>query len=721
MKQYIKTLIIKSAALILCLSLSNINTSAQVTVVDVNPSQSMNDCTGSVVIEVTGTAGPFTYYWIDPNGKKFTSTSPSLDEMCFGTYTLTVFNNYTDCGQTVDINIGLCTSNVSIDATVNNNCPNAIGMPTGSIAVYPSGGSSFQYLWNTGQTTSSIYQLPNGNYTVTVTEGNTGCKSSKTFTIESELQVEADINESCPNNNSGAIQLQVNGGNPPYSYYWNTDGINVNPYTIVQASPGTHAVTITDANGCYYTDYFIVGNKPLPQISATVNKTCYNSDNGSIIISATEPYNYAWSTGENNTAQIVGLEEGTYCVTVSNNEGCVKVECFDVEAYPELSLDISTINTCPQANEGSITVNVIGGTSPYTYDFNSPVVTSPSNSHTLHNLPAVTNHSIQVTDGNGCIVSGSFTIDESVQLVEEDFNTYTECGTRYYCNGDEVPHLSEEGEITLEPNPNFCQYVDRVCSTTGAVMEANVAFADDLEYKRNYQNCEVEVYCKDAEFPFITYEGYTTTSITQGSAEPGWQPDNAISINGTYYWCERITTCYVSGFAENDYQDISYEFDRQWILRNRTVNIYDDLCGCNCTIQYIFCDENGNSTYDEGIDELLNSFKNCVDPGLSPNPGNGHDNPKTRLNNNSNFVKSIYPNPFTDYINIEFSSSQEEQIHVEIYDILNQRVFEKRFSIARGEQNINIKLPKELPEGIYQININDSKQNQSSHKMIHIK
>ena len=59
------------------------------------------------------------------------------------------------------------------------------GMGLGSITVYPSGGdTAYSYKWSNGPTTNPITNLPNGSYTVTVTDA-AGCTATAYYIIGS--------------------------------------------------------------------------------------------------------------------------------------------------------------------------------------------------------------------------------------------------------------------------------------------------------------------------------------------------------------------------------------------------------------------------------------------------------------------------------------------------------------------------------------------------------
>ena len=78
----------------------------------------------------------------------------------------------------------------------------------------------------------------------------------------------------CKGAATGAIDASVTGGQPPYSYFWNTGATTPD---IADLTAGTYTLTVTDANNC--TDQLLVTiNEPAQALTATisdvVNETC---------------------------------------------------------------------------------------------------------------------------------------------------------------------------------------------------------------------------------------------------------------------------------------------------------------------------------------------------------------------------------------------------------------------------------------------------------------
>ena len=133
---------------------------------------------GTVQVMTTGGDAPFVYSW--SNG----ATTPSVTGLIGGTYTVTVTDDM-GCSSESTINIesaGGPTCSVSaIDAT----CGEADGMAT---ATANGGVGVFSFNWSTGATTSAIFNLLPGTYSVTVTDEK-GCQVVCTAEIENDVTV----------------------------------------------------------------------------------------------------------------------------------------------------------------------------------------------------------------------------------------------------------------------------------------------------------------------------------------------------------------------------------------------------------------------------------------------------------------------------------------------------------------------------------------------------
>ena len=253
------------------------------------------------------------------------------------------------------------------------------GDATGAASVTPNGGTSpYSYSWSSGETTQNISSIIAGTYTVTVTDAK-GCTSvsSTTVTQAPQMIVTTTIlqNASCNLGNNGSITVAVSGGKSPYSISWNNGSTS---QTISGLPVGVYEVTITDSLGCVATsssNIFI--ESPAQIFLSTTNVYCQGDSSGTISvhhISGQSPYTYNWSTGQ-TTQNISGITIGNYSVTVTDNRGCSVSASTSITQYSNLVGAISYTDA-NNGNNGTASVQVYGGTAPYTYSWTTGATTS---------------------------------------------------------------------------------------------------------------------------------------------------------------------------------------------------------------------------------------------------------------------------------------------------------------------------------------------------------
>ena len=167
-----------------------------------------------------------------------------------------------------------------------------------------------------------------------------------------------------------------------------------------------------DANGCATVPYFLdLTVADVPSLTVSVqDATCAGND-GTVTATATGVgLSYAWSNGA-TTAAISNLTPGTYTVTVTSAGGCSSVADATVSGSNPMSVALAASSQlevpCFGMSSGSATLDVTGGTAPY-------VLTSAVGAvagMTVNTLPAG-NHTITVTDANGCITDIVVTITQ---------------------------------------------------------------------------------------------------------------------------------------------------------------------------------------------------------------------------------------------------------------------------------------------------------------------
>jgi gliding motility-associated-like protein len=146
-------------------------------------------------------------------------------------------------------------------------------------------------------------------------------------------------------------------------------------------------------------------------LNVTSSSTNCGASNGSafvIVNGGQGPYNYSWSPGGGNTANINGLLPGNYTVTVTDVNGCNAIDSTIVAQGPSnATINATVVDVqCFGGTNGNITLNVNGGQGPYTYAWSNSAVTS-----SINNLSAGS-YSVTVTTANGCTSTASYVITQ---------------------------------------------------------------------------------------------------------------------------------------------------------------------------------------------------------------------------------------------------------------------------------------------------------------------
>lgn len=211
---------------------------------------------------------------------------------------------------------------------------------------------------------------------------------------------------------SGSATVTATGGIAPYTYTWLPSG----PTSSVASNlcSGIYTVIAASSNGCTQTNTFQIVSPP-GSIAATVSSksiTCFGFANGSATATpsgGSPGYTYTWSPSGGNAAVANNLAPGTYTVRVKDAAGCfTTVTTVITQAPTGITGTVNKNNaTCAGATNGSASVTVSSGISPYTYTW----VPSGGNATVAGNL-AAGNYSVLLTDANSCTVALPFQITQ---------------------------------------------------------------------------------------------------------------------------------------------------------------------------------------------------------------------------------------------------------------------------------------------------------------------
>ncbi|WP_051929454.1 PKD domain-containing protein [Flavobacterium sp. 83] len=314
-------------------------------------------------------------------------------------------------------------------------------------------------------------------------------------------------NSTCFGINNGTIQTNITGGIPfssgvPYQISWNgPNGFASSASSISNLVPGDYTLSITDAGGCPITNTYTISEPNDISIATDLEKdvTCFNEANGAIAITITGGtlgYTFAWTKNGiafATTKDLTNLNPGIYVVTVSDTNNCSpKTATFTITEPPILAVNLVNQNNilCFGQPTGTITVNVVGGTLPYTYSWTGPNGVTSSNQN-LTNVLAGT-YNLLVTDNLGCIKTLSVTLTQPTAIL------ITATTSPIICYG------GNDASITLSITGGIAPYKIVWNTLASGLFQDNLSAGDYLITVTDANNCVKTLNVNIPEAPIFT-------------------------------------------------------------------------------------------------------------------------------------------------------------------------------------------------------------------------
>ncbi|WP_306640204.1 choice-of-anchor L domain-containing protein [Sanyastnella coralliicola] len=381
------------------------------------------DSTGSIITTIEGGEPDFTIVW---TGDAIEDINlPNQDGLPAGTYEILV-TDADGCEATATAEITEPDTPLEVVATPQN--PICNGECTGSIDLEVSGGvGPYTYLWeldNDGgefAVTEDIEDLCPGFYEVLVADAN-GCDTLLAFVLTEPTPIELNatfseyeggMNISCADACDGEITIAPTGGVPDYTIEWTLNGNPAGNGTTLSdiCADDIVSVLVTDANGCEIEQVFNL-NVPEPlNLNATVSDISCFGDLGSIdldISGGTAPYTVTWDPAVGDEDGAFDLEEGEYCVTVVDANGCEIEECWTLTEPEELTVEVTGTAANCGACDGTVLVDVDGGTGQSDIEWDGPTDVADGTVAAVDLCPG--DYTITITDENDCTVVVDWTV-----------------------------------------------------------------------------------------------------------------------------------------------------------------------------------------------------------------------------------------------------------------------------------------------------------------------
>ena len=314
-------------------------------------------------------------------------------------------------------------------------CP---GMNDGAATVTPTIARTYDYLWSTGDTTSTADSLSEGTYTVTLST-DWGCAYSDSVNVTHYPSLTTYLDEDtvvldCMTDTNGVdIVTPVNGVDSGYTYKWDTGILDS---MVTNLDTGIHYVTVTDYCGSVVDSVIVTNKTPLSITTAMVQEvTCPSDSDGVAQVTTSDgirPFSYAWTNSSDTDSLASDLPVGMIYVSVTDQCGTV-VDSVAMTNKTPLSITYKTTDVnCYGDSTGKILIIASDGVTPYNYNW--------SNDTTVHDSVATGlaagTYLVTITDACG-------SIDTTILLTQNDKISFLADITNASTN------LSTDGEIDL--------------------------------------------------------------------------------------------------------------------------------------------------------------------------------------------------------------------------------------------------------------------------------
>ena len=373
---------------------------------------------GQVSFSVENAVGAVSYEWSDEKDFGLTRNDLAADIE----YTLTVTD---ELGCKAQNTVTLTQPATKVSVSVQDfTKPSCFGYSDGSITASASGGTPaedpnppYTYNWNSvegGATVSDIQGGESHPYTIVAMDGH-GCTDTlKEYILDEPepLTTKFEINGSeapnpynltCNGNKISSLKLSVEGGTPPYKYKWSEENEFGTQTEITNVGAGTYTVVVKDKNGEGCEQPAIQTISEPQKLSATISeKTSIqcNGDSGELNVEVNggiEPYEYQWTNVSSSSATTGAIKKGTYSVAITDGNNCKVSSEYELKEPDVLKVHITVSpEACDDISKGNLVANVVGGTEPYDYHWNTGATAA-----TLGNLDPIL-YKVYVTDAHNC-------------------------------------------------------------------------------------------------------------------------------------------------------------------------------------------------------------------------------------------------------------------------------------------------------------------------------
>jgi len=440
-------------------------------------------CAGDTVSILASGGGD--YYWSTGDTTAQIWVSPLVDTQYF----LTVTNGY--CSDTAS-------SMVYVNPLPNADAGNNQSICDGDTVTLTATGG-IDYLWNTGENTSSINVSPSNTttYYVEVTDTN-HCSATDSVIVESNTTPIAESSNDTTICEGDNINIWANGGS---TYNWSTSE-TTNEISVSPTTTTSYYVTVSNGS-CSDYDTVEVAVTPLPTIDITASNTQI-CEGDTVTLTASTNASYLWNTGDTTQTIIQNITaNASYSVTVNNN-GCENSNSISINVSQMPTSALSSKQIC----EGDTTNLFVSNNTSYTYfwtdSLNNIDLSTPNNPTVYPNSTSmyyvtVINGACSITDSANVevhnkpqvsILQNDTTITENTSI---NLNSSVDTATTILWTPDNYLSSNNIANPVATPLENVTYYIN-VSNEFGCLATDSV---------------KIFVIKDDTEHPLIVYNTFT--------------------------------------------------------------------------------------------------------------------------------------------------------------------------------------------------------------------
>lgn len=395
--------------------------------------------------------------WLNP----LTATTTVVNNLAAGNYSVEITNPANGCKAYYGV---LVTSPSLLSVVSTSAAATCFGICDGSVSVVASGGvPGYNYLWlgpnGFTSTATTVTGICGGDYSLTLSDANS-CTVQPQFSLPvlNNIIIQQPIlkkDNICFGDCAGSATINVVSTTTTAlttTLSWSNGqfGDNVN-----NLCSGQYSVLVTDTRGCSNTFSLAINSAPDLTVTSTIDQPLCNQCNGGASVTVSggngPAYSYTW-TGGQNTPTLGNLCAGLYQVIVSDALNCQQTKNFVINNSNGITGETISIvdEQCPGTCSGAATVTPIGGTTPISFAWINPVLSSTVNS--ANNLcPGV--YFVQMSDANNCLRTTSLNVQSANDFTITTFPTPPSC-TASPADGAIVSNVSgNTGPISYSWSP----------------------------------------------------------------------------------------------------------------------------------------------------------------------------------------------------------------------------------------------------------------------------